>query len=378
MEKKRAVRLPAWAVVMAIAALCALAYMLAQGIVSTRELALSTAIPIPALAEYPMEPLGDGLVFYDGETLHAMDGKGRQIWSHSAGSMASFHVGANTIATWRGTMLSLIDRRTGELTTSTNVSQSDAGAIIEAKPGETYVATQTEGDAATAAERQRNTVMYIYDPGARQIDRYVIEKQTVIDFGFFRNDQLFWTLGLSTEGTEPVCLISSYRLGRNMINGFFYDTEQTTYKALFQSSKIRTIGLKYIKDFDYRGKEDESSRILVYGWYMVALDETGLTPTMLFVPVGQADGMASVTDVRIIADRQDTALALPIPAEQVMIKDGVFYGFSSGAVMIREPGEQIPRTYRLPMEIDRVVGLTDNHSAIVVRGSGVFLIPLRD
>ena len=376
MERERPVRVTwvAGSLIVAIAILIAL--FLARLIMSGGGGGIGSMTATTAETGHKVMPMGDGMIYYDGGTLHALDEKGRQIWSYPAGSLASFSVGEGGVATWRGSMLSLLSIQTGELLSSTNADSP----IIEAKLGRAYAAVQVEsgkneGRALSPAQREHNTDVLLLDPGGRQVERLEMQSRTILDFGFFRADQLFWTMALSTQGTEPICLISSYRPGR-MMNGFFHDAEQVTYKALFQSSKIRTVGLTYIKDFDYRGKEYQNNRMLVYGWRMVDVDTEEDEPTMAFAPVGQADGTAGITDVRLIRGQEDRRIRLPQAAKSVHVKQGTLYAFSTDRVTLFRPGEAEPVAYALPMQIDSVIGLTGGNAAIVTRGNVVFLMQL--
>ena len=43
------------------------------------------------------------------------------------------------------------------------------------------------------------------------------------------------------------------------------------YGVVFQSSDFCCAGDTYLKVYDYTGKEDQSRRRKVYGWYMAAM-----------------------------------------------------------------------------------------------------------
>ena len=59
-----------------------------------------------------------------------------------------------------------------------------------------------------------------------------------------------------------------------------------------------------------------------------------------------------------------------------MIKGSTLYGFSGQYAMICGPEAEKPTVYTLPLTTDRVIGLTDNQSAIIVSGDQVYLVPL--
>lgn len=376
MENKRPIRLSWIAVLVVVAILCFGAYFIARRIVDARSPRLYDAISIPATANQPIEPLGSGSLYYDGSSLHAIDSSGRQIWSYPAGSLAEFSVGAGGVATWSGAALSLLNAQTGAALFSNTL----AGNIITAKFGKDYAAVQieqagNETKVLSEAQREHNSIMLILDSGGRQVDEIKLSNQTVLDSGFFSNDQLFWTMSLNTEGTVPICIISSYKPGR-LLAGRISDTEQVLYHAMFLSSKIRVTGETHVKDYDNFGNEIVKNRILVYGWCLVDVDETQDVPTMAFVPTGQADGTTGITDIRTIQEQTVKTIRLPNAAKQVFVSGSTVYAFSNDRVMVCRSGALEPDTFWLPRQIDKIVALTENHTAIATSGTSVFMIPL--
>lgn len=375
MENKRSPRLSWIAVLVVVLLLCVGAYLLATQIVNARTPRLRDVISVPANSNQVIKPLGKGLVYYDGGSLHALDGRGRQIWTYPAGSQASFSIGEGGVSTWSGTMLSLLNPENGAALFSGNMEQN----VISARLGSKYAAVHLEqphpsSETVTEASREHNTTMLILDSGGRRVDTIDLNNQTVLDYGFFTSDQLFWVMSLNTEGTKPICTISTYKPARAR-TGDIEDPDQLLYGTMFQSSKIRVVGLTYIKDFDYTGKEITQNRILVYGWYMVDVDENQQNPMMVFIPAAQADG-SGITDVRAIQGQTDTAIRLPSAAKQVFAKGDTVYAFASDRVMVCKPGALEPDTYALTIVIDSVLALTENHAAIVTSGSAVYMIPL--
>lgn len=378
MEKTKTIRLSWIAVLLVVVLLCVGAYFIATQIVNARMPRLRDVITLPASSNQAIQPLGDGAIYFDGGSLHALDGRGRQIWGYPAGSSARFSVSDGGVATWSGTMLSLLDPSTGAALYSGNVENN----VISARLGKTYAAVQLEKEPEAGAYvidpgKEHNSVMLILDTGGRQVDKIELTNQTVLDFGFFSNGQLFWVMSLNTEGTVPICTISSYK-PRKMLTGTVTDTEQFLYDVIFQSTKIRAVGLMYIKDFDYTGKEITANRILVYGWYLIDVDEHQQNPLMVFVPTAQADSGAGITELRTIQGQSDVSIRLPSAARQVFARGDAIYAFANDRVMVCRVGELEPVSYGLPgqMRIDNVIALTDNHSAIVTSGSAVYLIPL--
>lgn len=375
MDNKKPVRLSTVAVLVVVLLLCVGAYLLATRIVDARSNQLRDIVSTPASANNTIKPFGSGLLYYDGGSLHAIDSRGRQVWAYPAGSLAKYDVSDGGVVTWSGSMLSLLNSQNG----TASYSGNEKGTIIAAKLGKKYAAiqienTQNANKALTDAEREHDSVMIIRDHSGNQIDSLALENQTVLDFGFFSGDQLLWTLSLNTEGTVPVCMLNTYKPSK-MTTGTIEDPEQVIYESLFLSSKIRTVGRTYIKDYDYKNsKEIAANRMLVYGWYMLDVDESSQDPMMVFVPDGQANGNAVITDLRTIHGQTDVTVRLPSAAKQVFVKGTTVYAFATDRVMVAKQGDPEPLTYSLPIIVDNVIDITDNNSAIIVSGNSVYII----
>lgn len=363
MEKKPSRPLSWVAVLLVVCLICGAAYLTARQIVAARTSLLRDAIEVTAKPGQAIAPLGDGMIYYDGTTLHALDARGRQIWSYSPGSGAEFDVGDGGVAVWAGENISLLNAETG----ATLFSGPVESAVLSARLGETYSAVQTG--------TEHNSVMLILDSAGRQVDRIELNSQTVLDFGFFSGGTLFWVMSLNTEGTLPICSISTYRPGK-MLTGTIYDSQQVIYEVLFQSSQIRAVGTTHIKEYDYTGKENAGNRMLVYGWYLMDLDQDQAEPLMVFAPNDQADGSQPLNDVRMIRGQQDCAVRLPYAASQVFARGDKMYAFSGSYVMVTQMGNAVPDIYTLPVPVSEVMGVTQAGAAIVSSGSAVYMVPL--
>lgn len=361
------------AVLIVVAVLCVLAYVFATQLSNWGGNQLRDSVSVPARANHAIAPLGKGMAYYDGATLHALDSHGRQIWSYAAGSSAGFSVDEGGVACWSGSMLSLIDAEKGSVPYSGHLENP----VISARYSTGYTAAQVAALEGGVVQ-EHNSTMLLLDSGGRNVERIELPNQTVLDFGFFYNgaNTLFWVMSLDTEGTVPVTTIKVYRPGKMVLAGTISDPMQVLYEVAFQPSKIRTVGETYIKDFDYTNKEITANRILVYGWYMIAKDGGAANPSMVFVPSSQADGSAGISDIRIIRGQSDNSIRLPSEAKQVFSSGDSVYAFANDRVMVTSGGSLEPVSYALPVYIDRVIGLTEGHSAIVTAGNAVYMIPL--
>lgn len=362
MEIKQRSRLSWIAVLLLVAVFTGGSFLLARLLVGNRSTVLTRAALLPCTPDQNIQPLGNGLVYYDGNLLRRLNGSLEQSWSCMVGSGADYEAGENGVAAWNGTMLTLLDASSGASLYSGNMEQS----ILSARMGPTYAAVLTG--------EEQNSTMIVMDRSGAQVDAISFENVTVMDYGFFSDGAMLWVMTLDTEGTTPMSSISTYRPGRSLA-GTITDAEQVVYHVLFEDAQIRAVGTTYIKTYDYTGPEITSDRQLVYGWYMVDVGE-GENPLMCFVPTGQADGSLSVNDVRLIRSSSERRIRMPFACTDLLIKGSTLYGFSGQYAMICGPEAEKPTVYTLPLTTDRVIGLTDNQSAIIVSGDQVYLVPL--
>lgn len=349
--------------VVIVAVACVAAYFIARAIVQSNSTQLRGQVQTTALAGQTVEIMGNGIVYYDGISVHALDSSGRRLWSFAAGANADLSVGDGGVAVWSGDTLSLLSRDNGAPFFSNDVGRE----IIDAHCSTYYTAIQV-GD-------EHDSDVIIIDSSGRQVDVISFPSLTLLRFGFFNNGSLFWAMALNTQGTTPICTISTYRPGR-MLAGTISDTSQVLYEVVFRQSSIRAVGTIYIKSFSSTATEITSERTLVYGWYLMSIDETSADPLMLFVPNEQSDGSTLISDVRMIRGLDETAIRLGYPAIRVSALGDTMYAFANQYLSVARTGSEDVRVYTLPIYVDNVLGVTNDKVAVVLSGGYVYLMPL--
>lgn len=365
MERDRNGRLP-WAIVLLVIAFaCAIAY--SGALIYTRVSERTSfgnrqAVELDAVQQ--LQTVGDGFVYYDGSYIAKVSDGANAKWSYMIGGGASFEASDAGVAAWIGRMLTLIDGDSGVTSYSGNMDAD----ILSARVGKRY--------AAVLLEPEHDSTIVLMETGGRRVDSILLSDQTVIDYGFFYNDDLFWVMTLDTNGTVPSCTIQTYRPGVKMV-GSISDTEQIFYHAMFPTTQIICTGDTYIKSFTYNGTEFTDQRKLVYGWTLVDADEDSENPIMAFVPNGQYDANSTMQDVRMIRGTVDQTVRMPFGCIQLIASGDRVYGFSSdGYVMIAQMGRQKVDAYPLNLSFDQVYGVTDAGVAVLGSGNTVYLVAL--
>lgn len=311
-----------------------------------------------------LEVVGDGFIYYDGGSLTRVNSQGQTVWSSLIGANAQFDAGVSGVAVWSGDQLTLVNWESGA-SESSSPMEAD---IISAKRGSKY--------AAVLLAPEHDGRIILLDTGGRQVDSIDMSGVTVLNYGFFSDDSLFWVMTLDTSGTVPTCVISTYNPGKRIV-GSITDNEQLMYQVLFQSSQVCCAGVTHLKVYDYTGTENVNRRKLIYGWYLVTADEESLDPMMAYVLSAQYDAGVEMQDVRLIRSDVDEIVRMPFSCIALVAKDDRVYGFSSnGCIMIAQSGRKQVEAYPTGLTLDRVYGVTNNGVAVLGYGSQLYLVNL--
>ncbi|MBE5807363.1 MAG: hypothetical protein E7317_03365 [Clostridiales bacterium] len=311
-----------------------------------------------------IETVDDGLIYYDGSSVTKIGKTANVRWSYIVGANADFRATDAGVASWVGSKLTLIDGSNGTPGYSGNLESG----ILSAVMGSQY--------SAALLEPEHGGTIILMENNGRRVDTIDMSDQTVIDYGFFYNDTLFWVMTLDTNGTTPSCTVNTYRPGKRLV-GSITDSEQTLYNATFQSSQISCVGDTFVRAYTYNGAEDAARRKLVYGWTLVDVDENSDDPLMLFTLNGEFDGTTEIHDVKMMRGLDEQIIRMPFGCVDLLAADDKVYGFSkSGYVMIGHMGEQKVEAYQITLSFDTVYGLLDGGIAVLGNGSEIYMLSL--
>jgi len=362
MEQSTPHRLSWLAALFATALLCLASYLVAARIASRDEVSVGGAVALPCTPDQVIVPMGDGVVFSDGNTLHALDAGGRQIWSYTAGTGVRFSVYDGGVAAWLGGELSLLSKTGQALYTGTM-----GGAIQSAKLSTNY--------AAVLVGNEEDGKLLVLEPGGRQVDEVALEGRTVLDYGFFSAGSLLWVMSADTEGTVPMSTVLTYKPGR-MLAGTVTDSDQLIYRVVFRQNELCAVGARYAKTFGYAGDENLAKRLLVYGWTLMDAENAGAAPLMAFAPNVQTGLNPSISDVRMVSGDAERTVRMPFPCFALAVRSGAVYGLSREYAMVCRYGDAKPIAHKLPVPADVLLGITDARGAVLVSGDKVYLVQL--
>ena len=364
MDYKRQFKLQ-WPTAIALAvALTLAAYLMAKLIGSGGNSPLSSVTRLSVPANREVQVSGEYIYYMESGSLHCVDSSGKYVWNKALELNSSFYASDHGIASWSGKTLSIIDKNTGGLLGSRLLDAE----IISASVGDTYV--------AAVLGPEHDSAVKLMDLNGSDVDLLTgFTGLTIMDYDFFEGRDLFWLMTMDTGGSMPTCKISTYKPGKRE-TGVIEDMEQVLYQVMFRSSQIAVIGTNYLCMYDYHGKEIESDRITVYGYYMHAVDKSSDNPLMVFVPNHQAEGGSGISDVRMIRGRSESIIHLPVECSHLEAKGTTLYGFSGRYVVKNNFGEKSSGVYTFPVQVDTVIGITQDKTAVVTSGGSIFLVRL--
>ena len=107
LRRKRQIR--SWIILVATVVMAIVIIAILSGSRSCAKQPL-TLSRLPCYSNQSVKPFRDGLLYYDGGSIHHLSSAGTIRWSFPAGSEAEFYAGPGHVAIWSGTQLYLVDR----------------------------------------------------------------------------------------------------------------------------------------------------------------------------------------------------------------------------------------------------------------------------
>ncbi len=316
-----------------------------------------------------IKPFGNTVLFYDGTSLVCLNANGSEKWSYIVGSNASFDAGENAIVVWAGTQLSILDAN-GRSTYDNNVGNS----IQFARVGSRYVAVVLGDDSTSDGQ----STLLIMDHQGNEKDREssAYEDMLILDVGFFSDGEYLWTTAMDLYGTVPSTRLNTYKVDA-MNTGSTDLGETITYKVIYAGSQLNVIGTRQIRVYDYRGTQDNSGTVLVYGWQLIDSMDGG-TAQLLFAPTRQTTDIVEITELRYLSGKTDKRFTLPDTCVGAAFHNRKIYAFSANSIYRADLSAQRFSAVSLPIQEDITgyIGMLSNGTAILSSDSSVYAVSL--
>ena len=332
-----------------------------------REIKL-TSLSCPA--NQSVTPFRDGLLYYDGASIHHLASNGSTRWSFPAGSDVEFSAGPTHLAIWSGSQLFLVD----ENGKSTYNDKQD-GLIQFVQVGERYAAVVTGDDTSpklSVKELSGNQVDV-------EVDAY--NGLMLLDAGFFgEKGEYMWTLSLDMYGTAMNTVLNTFQVGK-MTTGVVSLGKDLTYAVVFENAKLRVFTTQQVYTYDYQCVPSSNETMLVYGWKLIdsEIPERGRA-RLLLAPTAQASGSLAISELRVLDGDSDKRYTLPGSCIGACVFEGKVFAVSGSYLYWADTSSQKFNSQQIPglngLELTAYYGTTSDGTMLVASGDSMYALTL--
>ena len=325
---------------------------------------------LPCYSNQNVTPFRDGVVYYDGASVHHLSSSGTIRWSFPAGSDVKFSVGPTHMALWAGTQLFLVDKD-GNAT----YNESMEANVQFVRVGERYVAVVVGDDTEPK--------LIVKDLKGGQVDAEAeaYSGLMILDTGFYgEQGEYLWTLALDVFGTAPNTIMNTFQVGKMNYNEVSLG-ESLTYKVIYENAKLRVFTTRQVFTYDYMGVQDTNSTMLVYGWKLIDADvpERGRAK-MLLAPTSQTSSAQLISELRVLEGMNDKRYTLPTTCVGASIYRGNIYAVAKDYIYRADVSSQKFFGYQIPapegVEITAFYGITDDGRMLLASGETMYSMTL--
>ncbi len=363
--RKRQIR--SWVILVGVVLAAVLAVHFLRGYGKGKEIGLAK---LPCYSNQSVTPFRDGLVYYDGASIHHLSSGGTIRWSFPAGSDIQFSVGPTHLAIWTGRQLFLVDRN-GNAT----YNESLEDEVQFARVGARYAVVVIGADTAPK--------LMVKDLNGSQVD---VEAEAysgllLLDAGFFGDQgEYMWTLALDVFGTAPNTILNTFQVGK-MNTGAISLGEAMTYKVLYENTRLRVFTTQQVYTYDYKCVQDTNATMLVYGWRLIDYEvpERGRA-RLLLVQTNQTESAQDFNELRVLEGDRDKRYTLPAKCVGANMYNGNIYAVAGDYIYRADTGSQRFFGYKIPGgmggEVTACYGITSDGRILLASGNSMFALTL--
>ncbi len=352
----------------------ALAITLFNVIRNLRSESRISVVALPCRAGEDVTPFGNNVLYYDGSSIHCLNGSGGVRWSFPAGIGARFSVSARNMVVWNGTELFIVDANG-----HTSYNETMQGTVQFARIGTNYCAVVFGDDTAP--------VLTVKDLQGMQVDteREAYDGMMLLDVGFYGEaDQYMWTLAMDVYGVKINTVMNTFQVGK-MNTGVVNLGEHLAYKALYDNNQLRVFTTQQMYTYDYKAVQNMAGTQLVYGWQVIDtyFPERG-PANILLAQIEEVTSAEGIKNLRVLNDTRDRRFFLPSYCVGAAVQGNSLYAFATdgAATYLYHSTTTAQRftTHIIPLPDNKtvtgLVGLTANGRAIITSGQDVYSVSL--
>jgi len=329
-----------------------------------------TSLSLPCYAHQDVTVFQDGVLYYDGASIHFVNAGGGIEWSYPVGEDASFSVSEDHLVIWSGTQLFIVNAKG-----KPSYNESMEAPIQFARIGKKYAAVVTGDDL--------KSTLTVRDLQGTQVDNETeaFDGMLLLDCGFYgSNNEYLWVLSYDVYNPSIATIMHTYQVGQ-MNTGEVNLGEHLAYKVVYADNLLNVFTTQQMYIYDYKGVQNVNDTKLVYGWKYLdhAVPDRGATQFLL-APTAQTSSVQSITELRVFSSTLDRRYTLPSACVGAEIERGRIFAFSENYLYAGNVSSQRFYAHDMNLPDDRLVtsfvGLTDNGYAIVISNNEVFSVSL--
>ena len=366
-RKRRRKQLRSWIILIAVVLIIIGAVNLVNYLGRTSTV---SALSLPCYAHQDVTVFQDGVLYYDGASIHFVNAGGGIEWSYPVGDGASFTVSEDHLVIWAGTQLFIVDAKGRP-----SYNESMEAPIQFARIGKKYAVVVTGEDL--------KATVTVKDLQGTQVDAETeaYDGMFLLDCGFYgNNNEYLWTLSYDVYNPAIATIMHTYQVGQ-MNTGEVNLGEHLAYKVIYADNMLNVFTTQQMYIYDYKGVQNVNDTMLVYGWKYLdhSVPERGATQFLL-APTAQTSSVQSITELRVFSSTLDRRYTLPSSCVGAAIDGGRIYAFSENYLYAGSVNSQRFYAHDMNLPDDRpvtgFVGLTDNGYAVVISNNEVYSVSL--
>lgn len=329
-----------------------------------------TALSLPCYSHQDVTVFQDGVLYYDGASIHFVNAGGGIEWSYPVGDGASFSVSEDHLVIWAGTQLFIVDAKG-----KPSYNESMGAPIQFARIGKKYAAVVTGDDLDATL-----TIKHL-DGSHVDAETEAYDGMLILDCGFYgANNEYMWVLSYDVYNPAISSIMHTYQVGQ-MNTGEVNLGEHLAYKIIYGDNQLNVFTTQQMYIYDYKGVQNVNDTMLVYGWKYLdhAVPDRGATQFLL-APTAQTSSVQSITELRVFSSALDRRYTLPSSCVGAAIDGSRIFAFSENYLYAGQVSSQRFYAHDMNLPDDRTVtgfiGLTDNGYAIVLSDTEVYSVSL--
>ena len=329
-----------------------------------------TSTVLPCYAYQDVTIFQDGVLYYDGASIHFINATGSIEWSYPVSDGASFYASDTNIIVWADSQLAILNDQ-GRSTFNRAMDEP----IQFARIGQKHAVIVTGDDL--------DATIYVKDLQGAHIDSDTtrFDGQLLLDCGFYgSSDQYMWTLSYDFYAPIVTSTLSTFQVGQ-MNTGTATLTKHLPTKVVYLNDRLHAFTTQQLYTYDYRGVEDTAGNMIVYGWrYLDHTQPKRGNAYILLAPTNQASGETGMSDLRVISTGFDRRYTLPAQCVGAAVDGESIYAFSGQYMYAGKVASQRFYAHQIQLgdgrPVTEFIGLTSNGYAIVASNSEVFSVTL--